>query len=296
MPLEIPDDQELSELLGEAFLQREDNTTITVDKNYEYAVWISYAEVYNEKVYDLLSDDSSDNNPTPNARGKFGLPRSAALKSISRSSTWKSLTSLASSSSADVLLVKRKALTLKSDPDTGGKYVAGLKTVCVRSAEEAKRIFRMGNLNRRVFGTMANAASSRSHGIFTLKVVRIHKGDHSDVSVSRLSIVDLAGSERMKNTQTAGDRLKEAGSINKSLMVLGQCMEALRSNQKRLAASLAAPGRGILGPGTNMKLSIVPFRHSKLTELFQDFFVGEREGRAVSDIISLFIQHSYGLY
>ena len=28
------------------------------------------------------------------------------------------------------------------------------------------------------------------------------------------------------------------------------------------------------------KLAIVPFRHSKITELFQDFFIGE--GRAVS--------------
>lgn len=271
-------------MLGEAFLQNEENTAVGVDKNYEYAVWISYGEVYNEKVYDLLSDDSSGPAETTKPRTKGALPRSAALKSIARStSTWQSLTSLASSST-DVLLVKRKALTLKSDPESGGKYVAGMKSIRVRSADEAKRLFRMGNLNRRVFGTMANAASSRSHGIFTLKVVRIHRGDHSDVSVSRLSIVDLAGSERMKNTQTAGDRLKEAGNINKSLMVLGQCMEALRNNQKRLAASLAAPGRGTLGPGTKMKLAIVPFRHSKLTELFQDFFVGEREGRAVSNL------------
>ncbi len=95
--------------------------------------------------------------------------------------------------------------------------------------------------------------------------------------------MDLAGSERSKNAQTTGVRLKEAGNINKSLMVLGQCMEALRSNQRRMAASLAAPGRGILDGHNhgNLKLAIVPFRHSKLTELFQDFFVGEREGRAV---------------
>lgn len=95
---------------------------------------------------------------------------------------------------------------------------------------------------------------------------------------SRLSIVDLAGSERTKNTHNTGERLKEAGSINKSLMVLGQCMEALRNNQKRQAASLAIPGRGVLDAS---RLGIVPFRHSKLTELFQDLFVGERDGRAV---------------
>lgn len=89
--------------------------------------------------------------------------------------------------------------------------------------------------------------------------------------VSRLSIVDLAGSERANNTQSSGERLKEAGSINKSLMVLGQCMEALRGNQRKLA-SASAP--------QNVKLNVVPFRHSKLTEIFQDFFVGN--GKAVS--------------
>lgn len=51
--------------------------------------------------------------------------------------------------------------------------------------------------------------------------------------MSKFSIVDLAGSERVVNTQTTGERLKEAGNINKSLMVLGQCMEVLRRNQER---------------------------------------------------------------
>lgn len=49
--------------------------------------------------------------------------------------------------------------------------------------------------------------------------------DPGSLQMSRLTIVDLAGSERAKYTQTSGDRLKEAGNINKSLMVLGQCME-----------------------------------------------------------------------
>jgi hypothetical protein len=60
--------------------------------------------------------------------------------------------------------------------------------------------------------------------------LRINVGSLQDptaLQVSRLSLVDLAGSERTKHTQTTGDRLREAGSINKSLMVLGQCMEVL---------------------------------------------------------------------
>lgn len=66
--------------------------------------------------------------------------------------------------------------------------------------------------------------------------------------MSRLSIVDLAGSERARNVGTMkgmgaeGERLREAGSINKSLMVLGQCLEALRINQKKLAVAGSIKG------------------------------------------------------
>lgn len=47
----------------------------------------------------------------------------------------------------------------------------------------------------------------------------------------RLSLCDLAGSERSAKTQSVGDRLKEAGNINTSLMTLGRCIEMLRFNQ-----------------------------------------------------------------
>lgn len=53
--------------------------------------------------------------------------------------------------------------------------------------------------------------------------------------MSRLSVVDLAGSERARNTQTHGDRLKEAGKINQSLMILGRCFEVIRANDAALA-------------------------------------------------------------
>lgn len=155
--------------------------------------------------------------------------------------------------------------------------------------QEALAVFRAGQRARQVFGTLANRESSRSHGIFTIKVVKVHNGapnDPESAQVSRLAIVDLAGSERTRNTGTTGDRLKEAGNINKSLMVsrfvepwidtdekvLGQCLEVLRANQQKLSA----PG----APGARKKLALVPFRQSKLTEIFQNFFVGD--GRAVS--------------
>jgi kinesin family protein 20 len=96
--------------------------------------------------------------------------------------------------------------------------------------------------------------------------------------VCRLTLVDLAGSERTKQAQTTGDRLKEAGNINKSLMVLGQCMEVLRANQRRAVVNsvieVGKDGR-IEARDLNKGLALVPFRHSKLTEALMDYFAGD---------------------
>jgi len=43
----------------------------------------------------------------------------------------------------------------------------------------------------------------------------------SSFKTSRINLVDLAGSERQKSTGAAGERLKEAGNINRSLSQLG---------------------------------------------------------------------------
>ncbi|KZW02618.1 kinesin-domain-containing protein [Exidia glandulosa HHB12029] len=242
-----------------------DDTVLKVDRNYEYAIWISYAEVYNEKIFDLLGDQSSSSSSSGNTLA----PSNSNIFSVGSFTSSSALSSLASTTDlSNPVLLKRRALTLKNDPD-GGKFVAGLREVRVRTREEAKAVVKLGQVNRRVFGTLANSASSRSHGIFTVKVLRVHGGspdDKDSVHVARLSLVDLAGSERTKNTQNTGDRLKEAGNINKSLMVLGQCMEILRANQRRIGAAA--------GNHSALRLAVVPFRHSKLTEIFMDFFTG----------------------
>ncbi|KAG6891054.1 hypothetical protein C0995_014143 [Termitomyces sp. Mi166 len=244
-----------------------DPTLLKVDRNYEYTIWLSYAEVYNEKVYDLL-ESVKDGSDHPGG----GVPRATIGKPM---------------------ILTRAALPLKSSPasDNGdsavaGKYISGLRQFRVHSASQAKALVKLGQLHRRVFGTLANSESSRSHGMVMIKVVRGHRGEKDDptsLQISRLTLVDLAGSERTKHTHTTGDRLREAGNINKSLMVLGQCMEVMRSNQRKLAMSLAHEGSGQDGRmdtrDVKKTLAVVPFRHSKLTEALMDYFIGD--GKAV---------------
>ncbi|CAO3587681.1 unnamed protein product [Absidia cylindrospora] len=209
---------------------------LDVDARFEYGIWITFAEIYNEKVYDLLE---SPNNKKRTAR--------------------------------------RTSLPLKYEYRSGYKYVAGLKHIRVKSAKEAYTVIQKGQQNRVVFSTLMNQSSSRSHSIFTISLVRcpIDQNDYviedpAYATMSKLSIVDLAGSERYRNTFNQGQRLKEAGNINKSLMVLGQCMETLRMNQIKI--------------DSGKRPIMVPFRQSKLTELFKNTFEGDGKVAIVVNI------------
>ena len=143
-------------------------------------------------------------------------------------------------------------------PWGGAVYIKGLKEVPVSSSDEAYQLLMIGRQNLQFAATKLNQQSSRSHCIFTVKVVRV-AGEVSGpvpnlARTSMLSFCDLAGSERIKKTLNTGDRQKEAGNINTSLLVLGRVLKALRHNQVLKDVR---------------KHHLVPYRDSKLTRLFQ---------------------------
>ncbi|XP_030010963.1 kinesin family member 4 isoform X2 [Sphaeramia orbicularis] len=112
----------------------------------------------------------------------------------------------------------------------------------------------LGNSARTVGSTAMNAASSRSHAIFTITLEQRRGADRVDSVVSKLHLVDLAGSERQKKTKAEGDRLKEGININRGLLALGNVISALGDESK--------------------KNTFVPYRDSKLTRLLQDSLGG----------------------
>lgn len=68
--------------------------------------------------------------------------------------------------------------------------------------------------------------------------------------VSKISLVDLAGSERQAKTRAAGARLKEAASINKSLTTLGMVIHALaRKHGATKHQSIKASSKGSMKLG-----------------------------------------------
>lgn len=218
------DDAEIAEEMKARIV---DSTTIDIEKqgNVKFGVWVSFMEIYNEMIYDLL-------DLTPIGKG-------------------------------------RKRAPLKLGEDKNGKpYVKGLKTVFVTSSNEAYKILRLGQNNRHMAATKLNQQSSRSHCIFNIKLLKIFDAGQPHVSrISRLSIVDLAGSERYCKTGAEGDLLKQAGNINASIMTLGKCISTLRYNQEH--------------PNHQ---TIIPFRESKLTRLFQNFFLGKGKASMIVNI------------
>ncbi|KAG2228063.1 hypothetical protein INT45_009109 [Circinella minor] len=149
----------------------------------------------------------------------------------------------------------------------GSIYWAGVREERVYNAKELLGLLRQGAVYRATGSTDVNAASSRSHAVFSVLLkqqlaVDNNKEDNNTAPIDNLAIVkriaskfhfvDLAGSERLK--RTIGDRQKEGISINTGLLALGNVISALGDETRK---------------GTH-----VPYRDSKLTRLLQDSLGG----------------------
>ncbi len=179
-----------------------------------YQVYLSFLEVYNEQVFDLL--DTSG-----------------------------------------------KVLSVREDQEKGIVVVAGITEQQVSAYDQVIDFILQGNKRRKTEATLANAVSSRSHAVLQLVVKHNFRQDTGrEVTVeSKLSLIDLAGSERASATNNRGARLQEGASINKSLLALANCINALAEN----SCAVQAVGK---------KLTNVKYRDSKLTHLLKSSLEG----------------------
>ncbi|KAI8350554.1 kinesin motor domain-containing protein [Mortierella sp. GBAus27b] len=186
--------QELYERIAEV----KDEKTIEVS--------VSYLEVYNETIRDLLAKHASGNAKAP-------------------------------------------SLHLRED-SSKRVTIAGLSEHHPKGMDELMELVFRGNENRTVSPTEANATSSRSHAVLQINICQRLKTANvsEDFTVATLSLIDLAGSERASVTKNRGSRLLEGANINKSLLALGNCINALCDNNPK---------------------SHIPYRDSKLTRLLK---------------------------
>ncbi|KAK5618284.1 hypothetical protein CRENBAI_020016 [Crenichthys baileyi] len=147
----------------------------------------------------------------------------------------------------DLLSKDGEKLDIKINPDgTGQLHVPGLRVIEVRSFQHIKKILATARRNRITFGTQMNQHSSRSHALLCITVQGTDLASGSKTT-GKMNLVDLAGSERVWKSGAEGERLKEAQNINRSLLALGDVIQALRGRHTH-----------------------IPFRNSRLTYLLQD--------------------------
>lgn len=218
-------------------------------------VRVSYFEVYNEQVRDLLV--TSKEGGTPNGQ-------------------------------------LHHKLRVRESP-TDGPYVEDLSEFSVKTADEVLKYLSTGNKARATAATKMNDVSSRSHAVFTLVVKQVITDpvtDATEEKTARIRLVDLAGSERANSTGATGQRLREGSNINKSLTTLGRVIAALADNAgdtQGLGSGRSSPVKRKSGNSSCQSLNgavegIIPYRDSVLTWLLKDSLGGNSKTAMVACI------------
>ncbi|XP_070618136.1 kinesin-like protein KIF18A isoform X2 [Erythrolamprus reginae] len=174
------------------------------------------------------------------------------------------------------LLVNSGPLAVREDPQKG-VVVHGLTLHQPKSADEILHMLDYGNKKRTQHPTDVNASSSRSHAVFQIYLRQQDKtaSINQNVRIAKMCLIDLAGSERASATKTKGAVFREGANINRSLLALGNVINAL-----------ADPKR---------KNQHIPYRNSKLTRLLKDSLGGNCRTIIISAISpsSLFFDDTY---
>ncbi|KAI9674515.1 MAG: hypothetical protein M1817_001853 [Caeruleum heppii] len=201
----------------------------------EFLLRVSYLEIYNEKIHDLLA--------TPLSSGLGGMG------------------------------AQQETIQLREDSNRG-VYASPLKEEIVQSPTQLLRVISRGDTARKTSCTQYNARSSRSHAVVQIVVESRERmpgnGSMTDpkraamvpggVRVSTLSLIDLAGSERAAENK---ERRQEGAHINKSLLTLGTVIARLSGDKDKSGNAVDKDGKHL------------PYRDSKLTRLLQPALSGD---------------------
>ncbi|VDP67394.1 unnamed protein product [Schistosoma mattheei] len=125
---------------------------------------MSYIEIYNEQIIDLLAGISLDKTAFKRSSFEF----------------------------------------LQIAESNDQVYIKGLNCLTVNNLEEALTVLFEGELNRTVASHSLNRFSSRAHAIFTVYLTIIDSMDSNGcIKCSKIHYVDLAGSDNLKRTQVS---------------------------------------------------------------------------------------------
>jgi hypothetical protein len=220
-----------------------------------FDLYISFFEIYNENVYDLIPSNKS----------------------------------IPSKYNVDSTLPALKVRECR-----GQILVRGLAKHKINSLVEGIELTKFAHNKRHTSSNNLNSDSSRSHFICQMQIIPEAQPTASDskftfvdsmsgystdeeakvrskLAAGTIWIVDLAGSERSKRVGAIGSaRQKESTKINNSLMTLMRCLNTMKENGKQ-----------------GNSASVVPFRESKLTHIFMGHFLASRSAARTAMMVNV---------
>uniref|UniRef100_A0A1A9V680 Kinesin-like protein n=1 Tax=Glossina austeni TaxID=7395 RepID=A0A1A9V680_GLOAU len=171
-----------------------------INKDNMYAVFITYVEVYNNSVYDLLEEGNVEKR----------LQSRIIREDANHNMFVHGVREIEIESAEEAIEVFQ----------TGQKRKRMGHTVLNAESSRSHSVF-----NIRLVQAPANCQEE------------LASPDARTITIGQLSLVDLAGSERSSRTKNTGLRLREAGNINNSLLTLRTCLAYLRENQQQTNAA-----------------------------------------------------------
>ncbi|GAA0153082.1 microtubule binding motor protein [Lithospermum erythrorhizon] len=216
------------------------------ETTFTYEISVQMVEIYNEKVRDLLSIDSSQKKYP----FKFYF----------------------------FVLLNLHTLGILSNSQSSGLTVPDAIMFPVKSTSDVLELMDAGMKNAAKSATALNERSSRSHSVLTIHVRGTDLKTNSSMR-SSLHLVDLAGSERVDRSEVTGDRLKEAQHINKSLSALGDVIFALSQKNSHIPyrnSKLTQVLQSSLGNSLSLSSSLRPvclIRTRKYVLLYEILFL-----------------------
>lgn len=167
---------------------------INADRYRPPVVHVSYVEVYNDRVKDLIRPSGAE----------------VVLRDVG-SAVFSSASRTRVQNASDALALLKQGAAVRAVGDT---------PMNVRSSR-SHTVFTLHIRHRRF------ESGCERNGVFEQGADFAHNSDDERRFESTLQLVDLAGSERVRHTNATGSRLREGGHINQSLLVLSTIVSRL---------------------------------------------------------------------
>jgi GTPase SAR1 family protein len=260
------------DLILQSLSKKNTRDVVTNDLIVDIKLQVSFFEIYNERVYDLLS--SSDNIAPCRVRehpetgafiegltyrtvGSYEAVSLSLYEGFRRRITGETLMNANSSRSHAVFTIYMTQTRSSSSVSLPSQGATINSPRCKRSQSLSESTPSSPSSPASSSPASSPAPSPSSSSRRSL----VDPSLNTFSRISKISLVDLAGSERLDATRSKGMRMKEGTMINLSLSTLGDVIKALSCAQKESATMISS-------------LKHVPYRNSALTWVLKDCIGG----------------------